>query len=152
MAAEFKRGLPPGATIHTMESGQAAIDDPSWQQELGTLLEADLALYAEPGGRRCGSLWAKLKVQKSPDDGLTVLDRFVYLTNVETTGVRNNGIGSGLLEEMEKHARQFGASRIEAIISPFDFVATPSLPVFYEHRGYQLTPADNGGFTMIKPL
>lgn len=152
MTAELGRSLPLGVTIHTMEQGHAAINDPSWQQELGTLLEAELAIIARYGILQCGNLLARLRVKKSPVDGLTVLDRYVYLADVQVDGIRNIGVGSSLLDEMERHARTFGASRIEAIISPVDLAATPHLPIFYEHRGYQLTPADNGGFTMVKPL
>lgn len=145
-----ERRLPFGVTVQTMEVGQAAIDNPTWQQENGTLLERNLAITASYGARRCGTLLAMLRIEKN-DDG-EIKDKYVYLGNIEVEGVRNIGVGSGLLNEMEMHARTFGASRIEGEISPDDLTATPHLPSFYEHRGYMLSPTEDGGFTITKLL
>ena len=150
-----QRPVPEGLVIYLDERTEDALSDSSWHEGFGKQ-ETVLRLTPVLNGEQCGTLYGHLVLTSDPTDG-TITDRYVHLGNVEVRptrrqgNVRRQGIGSALLAEMERHAGRFGASRIEGIISPIDLKETPSLPSYYENRGYQLTSKD-AGFTMVKPL
>ena len=54
---------------------------------------------------------------------------------------RNLGIGSALIGELKKRAKQTGATRIIAELSPKDLAARPDLSKFYKKNGFsEYTP------------
>lgn len=142
----------PFHTILIDPRSETILEDTSWQSELGTDIRESLWLFLKVDGKRHGRLFAELIIIKSPEDAATEIERYVRLGNIEiTTPYRRKGFGSQMINEMERHARQFGALRIEGIISQFDLDNQPLLPEFYTKLGYTLTK-DQNGYTFVKFL
>lgn len=132
-----ERQLPEGMIIALNQE----VEEAGWE-DLGFQVTKKFRLDAELNGTNYGHIRAEKRIKKTWDTANKERDRYVYLSHIFVETKREHGIGSSLLAEMEKNAREFGASRIEGKVYKSDIDKTPGLLDFYRRRGYEVTLVD----------
>jgi GNAT superfamily N-acetyltransferase len=160
-AAENERRLPEGVTVALSERSKPVLEDTSWQEAEDRDVERIIYLQATKDGETVGKLMAILRIHKVMENNRHVeQERDVYLSSIRVqgtdepvdivldaneravVGMRQQGIGSELLRELEQAARGFGASKIEGIVNKKEKERTPGLLEFYNKRDYRTSLTD----------
>jgi len=145
-----------GGTIAQIDQkSRIALRDPEWTHKQRLNSSEYVLIRGMVGGEQRGALSASFEIKREfePSTGeLQKLDRSVKLKSVSVwPAYQRGGLGIAMLDELERQAGQFGASRITGIVSSKEYEEKPWLKEYYEKRGFEVSPIGEG-WKLVKDL
>lgn len=107
------------------------------------------------GAEEKGKISASFIVRREFDDGdgkYKEADKIINIGDIQIQpGFKGKGLGKTMLMELEKVARQLGASKMVGKVTTSDLKETPWLLEFYKKRGFEVQER-NAGWEITKSL
>lgn len=133
------------------------LENIGWHNEQQFISREPVFIHGLIGKQIMGQLNGHLIIEREVQGNqFQEKNRYVQLNDVtvhhlEDAKMRRRGLGTSMVNELEKIAHQFEAKKIIGIVSTKDLVDRPWLPKFYKQLGFTVTE-NGGGYNLEKAL
>lgn len=142
-------------SVKVDEKSELVFSDRTWQKEQTSRSSEPVILRGLVDGQQKGSLSASFEIKRRFDPQTGSFEeesRLVELPSISVwPGYQKRGLGAAMLEEIERLARHFGASKMQGKLGAADLEEKPWLKDFYIKRGFELEPK-GAGYKLSKSL